>query len=336
MEGARGLVAVIGAGPAGAMAAHLLARKGREVLLLDDCRRSPDRMEMVPPGAAIALRAAGVGALLSHPEVAVPCLGILRKGAEDRQDFLSQPGGSGFAIHRPTLDAAIRTAAVAAGAHLLRGRLAAIEDLGNRFEIRLTATTRGSASIEAQTVIDASGRAAVVGRRLGGKITTWQHLIAEPVISDEGNDSWLCFSGGPDEWRYTMTGPGGRRDSWRVVVPIRGRKRSNVVDASARSLAPTAGPRWLAIGDAACAFDPICCQGLANAAGTALAAVGMIVQSGTVVESAAQAYSLACELVVSSTEMGRRGIYEKMRCIDLTEDQRPTAPAQILETKGPA
>lgn len=313
MTGESGLIAVIGAGPAGAMAAHLLAVKGQSVLMLDEGRPSPDRIEMLPPQAVMAFRAGGLGLVLDDPGVAVPCLGIVRHGStEDRQDFLSQPGGRGFAVHRPAFDAALKLAAVGSGAEHLHGRLVAVNDDGDRFSMRIDAED-GSMNVNAKTVIDASGRAAAAARRLGADVETWQRLLAERLAPGDARDPWLHFSVDAEGWRYTMTGPSGRRDTWRVAVPLRGESRSNMVDASARLLAPTAGRRWIAIGDAACAFDPICCQGLAHAAGSALAAAGMIVQGGTVLQGAARAYDVACRETAAKTEAERRSVYAYMR-----------------------
>jgi len=314
MKAERGLIAVIGAGPAGAMAAYLLAAKGKAVLMLDDDRPSPDRVEMLPPRASMAFRACGLGSVLDDPIIAAPCLGIIRHGVvEDRHDFISQPGGHGFAVHRPSFDAAIRTAAIASGACHLRGRLVAIEDdCDDLFTLRIAATDR-STRVGAQTIIDASGRAASAARRLGAKVTTLERLLAERFIHDEAPDPWLHFMGDTEGWRYTMTGPQGRRDAWRIAAPRHGQVRVDMVDASARRLTPTAGHRWIAIGDAACAFDPICCQGLAHATSSALAAAGMIVQGGTVLESAAYAYDVACRETAARTEIERRVVYAYMR-----------------------
>ena len=313
MKGDGDLTAVIGAGPAGAMAAFLLAVKGRPVVLLDDERPSPERIEMLPPRAVLAFHAGGLGQALDDRDIAVPCRGIVRRGAvEDREDFLLQPGSGGLAVHRPAFDAAIRTAARTAGAKCLSGRLTAIEDKADGFVMRIAAID-GSLRIGARTIIDASGRAAAVSRRLGARLEIWEHLVAERTDNLDGPDLWLNFALDREGWVYAITGPGARRDAWHVGPPSRPRMGHHAVDASARRLSPAAGHRWIAIGDAASAFDPICCQGLAHAASSALAAAGMIAKTGTVLEDDAELYDLACQQTAVRTEGERRAVYEHLR-----------------------
>lgn len=313
MEAERGRIAVVGAGPAGAMAAFLLATRNHPVLLIDDARPSPDRIEMLPPHAAMAFRAGGLGPALQDPAIAVPCLGIVRRGTtEVRQDFLSQPGGQGLAIYRPAFNAAITAAAATAGAILQSGRLIGVEDHDTHFTLDIK-TASDPERVDAAIIIDASGRSASAGRRLGAKIVTTQRLIAERIDPQGPADPWLHFSSDGDGWHYSISGPNQRRDAWRIEPSHHRRSGTTFVDASSRTLSPTAGRRWIAIGDAATAFDPICSQGLANAAGSALAAVGLILQSGTVEWQAAAAYDFACRETAASTESERQRVYDEMR-----------------------
>jgi len=295
------LVVVIGAGPAGAAAAHILALKGRAVLLVDAGRGSVERIEMLPPAAIAAFEAAGFGRLLHDPSIASPCHGIVR--GRHREDFIGRPGGRGLAVHRPTLDAALRLAAVAAGAELRVGRL--VDAAAACDGIELVISTRSSRErLLAQTVIDASGRAAAVARRLGGKLSTLERLTAQRTPSPPAIGPWLTFSPDPNGWRYAISGPQGRVDAWRVSS-MPGREAS-AVDASVRVLEPAAGARWIAVGDASAAFDPICCQGLAHAAGTAIVVAGIILESGMITPEAAKVYDAACRETAKATEAGRR------------------------------
>jgi flavin-dependent dehydrogenase len=301
MRPSDGRVVVIGAGPAGAAAAHILALKGCAVLLVDAGRGSVDRIEMLPPGAIAAFEAAGFGRLLNDRSIASPCLGIVR--GRHREDFIGRPGGRGLAVHRPTFDAALRSAAVAAGAELRVGRLVVAAAAGDGIEL-IVSVGFSRERLLAQTVIDASGRAAAVARRLGGTISTLERLIAQRTAPSSAIGPWLSFSPDPNGWRYEIGGPQGRVDAWRVFdKPAR---EASAVDASARVLEPAAGARWIAVGDASAAFDPICCQGLAHAAGTATVAAGMILDGGTITPEAAKVYDAACRETAKATEAGRR------------------------------
>jgi 2-polyprenyl-6-methoxyphenol hydroxylase-like FAD-dependent oxidoreductase len=156
----------------------------------------------------------------------------------------------------------------------------------------------------AQTVIDASGRAAAIARRLGGRISTLERLTAQRTAAPPTIGPWLTFSPDLKGWCYAISGPEGRVDAWRVSsTPAR---EASAVDASARVLEPAAGARWIAVGDASAAFDPICCQGLAHAAGTATVAAGMILDAGTITPEAAEVYDAACRETAKATEASRR------------------------------
>jgi len=325
MEAGAGLVVVVGAGPAGATAAYILATKGRKVVLVDAPPKSSDRIEMLPPAAISAFTAAGLSYVLEDPSVTVPCLGIVRgPAARDRQDFIAQPGGRGLAADRRSLDAALKSAAISAGAEPRCSRLVAVETTGSGITL-VIAGARGSARLLASTVIDATGRAGAVCRRLGAKMTMWQRLTAERTRWAEPVGPWLSFSADNNGWNYAIAGPAGRVDAWRVSPapssPFVGVSR---VDASSRLLEPAAGARWIAIGDASTAFDPICCQGLAHAVSSAVVAAGVILEGGTVRAPAAIAYDAACRETAVRTEEGRRGIYASMHLRQETDSPQGT------------
>ncbi|XUJ33041.1 NAD(P)/FAD-dependent oxidoreductase [Bradyrhizobium japonicum] len=90
-----------------------------------------------------------------------------------------------------------------------------------------------------------------------------------------GPASWLDYSSDGPTWSYRIRGPQGRVQTWRI-------RRSGTpagdallsVDASACLLSEAAGEGWIAVGDAAMAFDPIASQGLFNALSSALVATG--------------------------------------------------------------
>jgi flavin-dependent dehydrogenase len=110
-------VLVVGAGPAGALAARELARRGAAVLLVD--KASFPRWKVCGAclnGWAVAtLRAVGLGQLPATFG-AVP-LHDLRLAARGRDALLPLPGGA--ALSREVFDAALVEAAVRAGAHFL-------------------------------------------------------------------------------------------------------------------------------------------------------------------------------------------------------------------------
>jgi flavin-dependent dehydrogenase len=107
-------VAVVGAGPAGAMVAHELAREGSSVLLLD--RREFPRWKVcgacLSPGAQAALQSAGLGDLPS--DLGASPLEVLRLRGWSIQTDIPLKGS--LAVSRSALDHALVSAARARGA----------------------------------------------------------------------------------------------------------------------------------------------------------------------------------------------------------------------------
>jgi flavin-dependent dehydrogenase len=110
-------VVVVGAGPAGALAAHQLAGRGLAVLLIDKASFPRGKVcgSCLNGWALATLDRAGLGTLTTRCG-AVP-LGWLRLAARERQAHFPLPGG--VALSREALDAALVQAAVQAGAHFL-------------------------------------------------------------------------------------------------------------------------------------------------------------------------------------------------------------------------
>src|SRR6478672_6492660 len=112
-------VIVVGAGPAGSTVAAALARRGRDVLLLDRCHFPRDKPcgEFVNPAGAAILQELGTLDLL--PRTAWrPLRGLLLRDAEDEAVELEYPGDPpprALSLRRRDLDAALVQQALAAG-----------------------------------------------------------------------------------------------------------------------------------------------------------------------------------------------------------------------------
>lgn len=110
-------VIVVGAGPAGAVAATVLARKGARVLVLDRERFPRHKLcgDTLNPGALGVLRRLGLAAAIEAQGIRID--GMLVTGdAGVRVEGRYPDGLHGRAIARSALDAALVSAAVAAGA----------------------------------------------------------------------------------------------------------------------------------------------------------------------------------------------------------------------------
>ncbi len=308
-----GSVVVVGAGPAGLTVARLLALRGRRVILIDAGRPPHNRLELVAPSAAESMRAAGFGGLLWDKHVATPCMGIRRLSVEwrDHEEFISRPGAPGFVVDRSALDAALLGLAAEAGVERLSARLANARYGPLGFQLIL-AEEKWERTLLTQTVVDATGRAAALSRRLGAKRQCLQKLIAERVDSAEPADAWLTFLPmGDNAWTYSLSGPNQRCETWRISSIRRFSRTGGAtrVDASSATLSPAAGRGWIAIGDASISYDPICSQGLAHAIGSAIVAAGAILAAGGISSDAAVAYDAAILATAERTERLRETVY---------------------------
>jgi len=165
-------VLIAGAGPAGAVAATLLARQGARVLVLDRARFPRDKLcgDTLNPGALAVLARLGLHAAAAE--------GLRLDGM-----IVTGPGGvrvigryniaSGRALTRRTLDAALVSAAVEAGARVEEGVLVlgAVSDTSASLPSIAGLVIKGQDGrplrIAAPIVIAADGRYSRVARSLG-------------------------------------------------------------------------------------------------------------------------------------------------------------------------
>jgi menaquinone-9 beta-reductase len=161
-------VVVAGAGPAGSIAALVLARGGARVALLDKATFPRDKAcgDLVGPR--------GVG-LLDELAVKVPDAGqgadLLAVGPSGHRSRLPAfPGrgypGHGVVVPRVVLDDALRAAAVQAGAEPVRARVSGVDGGGPDGPVRALLTSDGR-RFEADTFIGADGALSPVARLTG-------------------------------------------------------------------------------------------------------------------------------------------------------------------------
>lgn len=306
---------VVGAGPAGATVARLLALKGREVILADPGAPTATRLELLAPASLATLAAVGLEPLLDDPAVARRCCGIRRtrgSGETDYEDFLRHPYGLGYVVDRARFDERLRAAAIDAGVTFRRLRATGVApDGGVIFRESVSGATR---RIRADIVVDATGRAAAIGRRRGARVIARDRRVAELVedidtVADAGA-SWLDYRSDGSSWSYRIDGPGARAQTWRIrPSPTRAGAVLRTVDASASLLSAAAGEGWIAVGDAAIAFDPIASQGLFNALSSALVAAGAILSADLLTPAVAKSYSDAATATFLLSEAGRDKVY---------------------------
>jgi len=306
---------VVGAGPAGLTAARLLALKGRTVVVADPGGVAANRLELLAPASLATVAAVGLEPLLDDPRVARRCHGIRRRrasGAPEYEDFLRHPGCAGYVVDRAYFDARLRATALAAGVKFLRLRATGTTLDGG--VICRDCDSGARRIVHADAVIDATGRAAAIARRRGARVTARDRMIAElmeDAVADASADtaSWLDYRSVESSWSYRIDGPGGRSQSWRVRASGAAAGDTLLsVDASMHVLSEAAGEGWIAVGDAAIAFDPIASQGLFNALSSALVATGVVL-SDRLSAAVARSYSDAVIATFLHCEAGRINVY---------------------------
>jgi flavin-dependent dehydrogenase len=196
-------VVVVGAGPAGALAARELARRGRAVLLVD--RAAFPRWKVC--GCCLNVRAlatlagAGLGDLATR-HGAVPLRDVLVAGRGCRAR-LPLPGGA--VLSRSTLDAALVAEAVAAGAAFLprtRAALGPVTAAGREVALTESGTT---ASVSASLVLAADG--------LGGQFLTGAGDVTAPPAANSRIGAGVLAADAPADFAagcvYMACGSGG-------------------------------------------------------------------------------------------------------------------------------
>jgi flavin-dependent dehydrogenase len=221
-------------------------------------------------------------------------------------DFIFNPYGVGWHVDRSRFDAMLAQAAENAGVHVLRrAQLISIQErAGNRWCVEVGAAGK-QLEWESQFLIDATGRASTLARKLGASRRTCDHLIG--VVAFFTPDSRDCASSHTtlveaveEGWWYSAFLPDGRivvaymtdadiyaqrskksHDFWRnelqetqhTKLRLEGWTPATVprvVSANSSRLDMAAGKNWLAIGDAAMAFDPLSSEGVYKALETGL------------------------------------------------------------------
>ncbi len=220
-------------------------------------------------------------------------------------EFLFHARGCGWHLDRRRFDGMLARAAEQRGvtcyfgATVKRGATTEDEEDRCRFRIELD---EGGAVIEvaARFVIDATGRRAAFARQRGARKVAFDHLVGAFwffVVDDEtaGDDTYTLVEAEERGWWYSSLLPGhelvvgllsdadllrqsGARsaecwwESANATCHVRHRL-PRLRPAGGPSLHPAqsyrldrfAGDRWLAVGDAAIAFDPLSSQGLLKA-----------------------------------------------------------------------
>lgn len=290
-------VIVAGAGPAGLALAIELARVPELSVAVVDALR-PQRLrlgETLAPDAGPLLAHLGVDLITSGEHAR--CQGTIAAwGSDDAHytDFLYHPSGHGWRLDRERFDAALGDEARRRGVLWIDGEVGTVAREQGDWQL-----TIGNATASARILVDATGRQAIIARRLGARRIVADTLVgiagvfeSERAIVDE---RWALIEACRDGWAYSAVLPDGRvvvvamtdsdlahaarlhdAGTWRAWVEELPRTRERIAGAvsvenpivassASHRLDRMTGDGWLAVGDAATAFDPLSSQGISKA-----------------------------------------------------------------------
>ena len=278
---------VVGGGPAGLAAAIALRQHGRSAIVLErGSYRGPRVGEHLSERGRQALDRLGFAVSDEHRRASEVRSVWGDDHVQSRHSLLSTVGDA-LHLSRPLFDEQLAHHARANGVTVHRDApVHGVERVGDRWRV-----TCAAGAFHADVVIDATGRAARVARRLGARSIALDSLQAAVAYLDLDSGSHVQVEACEHGWWYSAGLAGGRtiaawmfdreqalrtpEAAWRAALAhaphTRARlgavspRRFLLRDARTRRLIPTSGRDWLAIGDAAAALDPLSSSGLGRA-----------------------------------------------------------------------
>lgn len=313
-------VAIVGGGPGGTATALRLARGGARVLVIERAIPRPILGESLPPAATPLLEALNLGSRLRTDGHRVTHATHSAWGTDaiTAIDFVRQPYGTGWSLDRARFDALLREAVVEAGGTVAWGAhaLACARRCGHSWE--LTFAVAGERhEVQADWVVDASGRVRRVARACGARVECHDRLVGlvgvfGPTSSGADADAPTLVEATDGGWWYAASLPAGclivaylsdadliaparmrTSGGWMALLGMTTHIRERVarqgssleqspyaICARTSCLDVAAGDGWCAVGDAAATHDPLSSLGITHALASGSRAAEAISGSG--------------------------------------------------------
>lgn len=343
-------VVVLGGGPAGAAIALGLTNRGYSTVIIERTDYRGVRIgETLPPAIQPLLANLGVWERFIAGNHS-PSFGIRSAWGQDHlhdNDFIFNPYGTGWHVDRARFDEMLARCAEEAGAGVYRGGVTVSHAQGNArsWRIEISCGNRRQ-RFETQFLVDATGRSSWFARKQGARRITWDCLLG--VISfftlrseARAPDSFTLIEAVEDGWWYSAILPDSRlvtaymtdadiyasahkksSNYWLEQLESTTHTRSRVasyvfasdpriVAANTSRLDRVENENWLAIGDAAMAFDPLSGQGVYKALQSASRAAESIDQYCTGSTSALRDYAVTVGQDFYRYLLTRRSFYSR-------------------------
>ena len=322
---------IVGGGPAGAATALALARRGYSAAIIERSDYRHTRIgETLPPAVQPLLVQLGVWDQFLA-EKHSPSFGIHSAWGRDDlydNDFIFNPYGSGWHVDRVRLDAAFARWAEDAGVRVYRRShlLSCARNNASGWQMEVASCDRRR-GIRSKFLVDATGRASWIAGKQGASRMTYDRLVGvtffcSPSLPMAVTDSYTLIEATEQGWWYSAPLP----DSRLVIAYMtdadlyaRARKRASdywqrqlqgtaytslraknyepsygpcIMPANSSRVDRIAGNLWLAVGDAAMAFDPLSGQGIYRALQSSIRAAQAIEEDFTGRDESCERYEL--------------------------------------------
>lgn len=337
-------VVILGGGPAGAACAVALCQRGFSVALVEGSRAREvwSIGESVSAACRYPLGELGLWEAFEQAGHRPSYLTQSAWGSDklEERHSINHRLGPDYHVDRRSFDAWLRERARAAGAELFSGT-----DVANvRWDAgaRLFTLTSPRATFVAPWLIDATGRAAWLTRRLGGRRLRAGELVCVSREYENARfEPSILVETAPNGWWYTGPLPNARAsalyltlgqeakraregDGWERLVRAAPHSARRLAAAtplgSVRACsAEPARSAWdgelpfLPVGDAAAAFDPMSGSGLCFAFRSALEAASVLSAARTGRQSLFVGYRSGVEQVFAEHVRRRRELYAQER-----------------------
>lgn len=308
-------VVIAGGGPAGASAAIALCNLGIDCMVINNGKKgSFTPGESLAPNTIIALQQLEADHILQSADHISYTGNEVVWGSDEARSryFFNEPFGNGWHLDRCLFEQQLLAVATERGADWQEGwRISEVKRAGNKMHVSCTGNNNTVMQIECDWVLDCTGRASVVARKLGVRKQTIDRLAAFCFVLEQApgplsgisfiesvNDGWwyaapvsndkivvnfMTDSDQHDVKKYAL-------EEWifqklhqarHLPQHVQITHASQILQAQIRTattsfLEKAVGTGWISAGDALCSYDPLTSFGITAAIANGYRAASVI------------------------------------------------------------